>query len=60
MMSGQPSPFMSATAAELRHEPEVGKPSEDSSKRMLFPLALGVSSENSGRMSRRYLICSAL
>src|SRR5689334_23625075 len=54
MMSGQPSPFMSATAPELRHEPAVGSPSEDSSKRTVTPLCFGQVSKNSGRIFLKY------
>ena len=56
-MSGQPSPSMSATVPELRHEPEVGSPSDDSSKRTTTSFSFGVVSKNSERMLLKYSIC---
>ena len=49
-MSGMPSPFMSAMASELRHEPDVGNPLDDFSNRIVVVLSSGSIGANSGRI----------
>src|SRR6185436_2965800 len=56
-MSRQPSPFMSAVVPELRHEPAVGSPSDDSWKRTVTSFVFGVVSKNSERMVLKYSTC---
>ena len=60
MMSVKPSPFMSATVSEFRHEPECGSPSDDFSKRMVVVFDLTSSGLNSGRIFVRYSISMSL
>src|SRR5262249_10548017 len=54
MMSMKPSPFMSATASELRHEPDFGRPSDESVNAIVLSAEGGTSGEKSARVLRKY------
>src|SRR3954463_1772927 len=47
MRSGNPSPFISATASEFRHEPVVGNPDDEFSNRIVVVLTGGSTGTNS-------------